>query len=210
MFYINIFYSFSFSSVFITFKSYLSVTPLLLFQSYFPLMGYCLMIIFEPDEVFSVSPVRGQNILSGILLSIRVIFVYIPVSKAVNGQTSEPAATDFTDRLNNSFYILKIRNSLCILAEELFIWDPLGDGGAFIDKACVAVLAAAFSFLEESSLFISAKYYYCFYIICQIFKLDASICFYGSVTHHCTSEFEVRHLESYMLSICKFNIIGSS
>jgi len=88
---------------------------LLFFKSYFPFLCNFLVPILQPQQIFSIPPIRRQHIFSFGDESKRDILIYIPVNLIVYFEFSEPTARDFTYRLYHVFQVFQIFYLHCTL-----------------------------------------------------------------------------------------------
>ncbi len=205
-------YSETLGTFLLALESETAILPLLLFDAELPLLCNLHVVVFEPNEVLTISPIWGQNLFGHIGdLSHRLILLDVPVLLSVDDQGLEPATLNVAYLFNQILALLKFGD----LCRVLTIYKLRGglwvlEWLALINHPGEVVLLAAFCFAPEPSLFIGAEDDNCLAIVRQVLKYQVPRRLNGTVAHHSTAQFKVSTLEADVLSVSKFDIVWAS
>lgn len=164
------------------------VVSLLFLHPDFPLSCDFHVVVFEPNEVLSVSPVWWSYVFKARLEPIRNVGLDVPILLAINDEWAKPRTFNVTNLLLHVFDLRQVFDFNGILSVELFSrFSWVFDRITLIKHSNVVVFLAAFSLLPKSWLLIGAELDNSLIVVSEIFEENVSMSFNSPVTHDCST-----------------------
>ena len=136
-----------------------TIFSLLLLHAELPFLSNLHIVVFEPDQIFAVPPVRGENFLPDDgHLARGLILIDVPVFLAVNNKGFKPAALDITYLFDHVFALFEFSYLRCVLSKyQLGCGLRIFEWFALVYHASELILLPALCLAPEPGLLVGTK-----------------------------------------------------